>query len=83
MASHGSVSFFDLAKFISKFLNFDPIIKILPANQSEISANDIAKRPEYLVMSNSRLQKEGLDFQLPWEISLIKYLSHNYFLRKN
>lgn len=79
MAAHGQASFYNLAKEVTKCLNIDSKIAIVPADGNAINKKDIATRPSKLVMQNKRLQSEGLDFQRGWKESLHEYLNNPYF----
>lgn len=79
MAAHGHSSFYELAKEVTKCLNIDSKIEIVPADGDAINKKDIARRPSKLIMQNKRLQSENLDFQRGWKESLQEYLNNPYF----
>jgi dTDP-4-dehydrorhamnose reductase len=77
MASHGEASFFDIAEEIVKYFDLGIII-------NKISNKDFvekAKRPERAVLSNSKLESEGVDLQRDWKTGLLDYLDSDYFRR--
>lgn len=77
MASHGEVSFFELATAMIKILGISNKITITKMPASEYKEK--AKRPFRVVLQNKRLQEEGLDKMRPWWETLEEYLRESYF----
>lgn len=77
MASHGSASFFDVARAMVEILGFDERISIekVPSSYFE----EICRRPENGTMENKRLQAEGRDRMSHWRAALAEYLRRPYF----
>ena len=46
---------------------------------TSVQTKEKARRPEKAIMTNARLQAEGLDQQRPWRDSLTEYLTTDYF----
>lgn len=79
MASHGSASFYELTVEIVRALGIGDRIQVGRIEASLLAAKERAPRPLKAVMCNTRLQREGLDLQRPWQSSLAEYLSSPYF----
>ena len=79
MASHGTASFYELAKAIVYDLRLNNLISIIPVTETEVTGSELAPRPAVGMMENRRLISEGLDFQRPWREALTDYLRRPYF----
>jgi len=79
MASHGSASFYQLTKEIIQHLNWDELIEIIPVKESEISSNELGRRPAKAELDCHLLKTKGLDYQRPWNTTLKEYLNNSYF----
>ena len=79
MASHGTASFYELAKAIVYDLRLNNLISIIPVTETEVTGSELAPRPAVGMMENRRLISERLDFQRPWREALTDYLRRPYF----
>ena len=79
MASHGQTSFYQLTNEIIEILGINDKIKVIRVDSTKFSIKEKATRPLVAIMQNNRLQKEALDFQRNWQISLKEYLNQDYF----
>ncbi len=77
MASHGSASFYDVAKEMVAILGYDSVISV-----EEVPSDffpEKCKRPENGTMENKRLKDEGFDRMSSWQESLAEYVAQPYF----
>lgn len=79
MASHGSASFYELTIEILRIIGIVDDINVRCVDAAILAAKEKARRPSSAIMLNRRLQREGLDRQRPWQISLAEYLNQPYF----
>ena len=79
MASQGEASFYDLATEIVNYFKINDKIKILPVSAEEFKRKESALRPRRCILTNQRLNEEGLNIQRGWKESLHDYLNNNYF----
>jgi dTDP-4-dehydrorhamnose reductase len=75
MASHGSASFFEVAKEIVGALGLEKQISVSETDASIFAEREAAARPRSVIMRNRRLEREGLDRQRLWSSALKDYLS--------
>lgn len=80
MACQGTASFFNLTEEIVKILNWENLIKVIPVSESEISGNELGKRPSKAEFDCQKLKEKGLYFQRPWQSALNEYLQDPYFM---
>lgn len=78
MASHGSASFFDVAKEMVTILKLENRITIAEVPSDYFKEKCV--RPENGTMENKRLQKEDMDRMVDWRVSLREYLEKPYFV---
>tara|TARA_R110000868_G_scaffold289884_5_gene550154 strand:+ start:236 stop:1138 length:903 start_codon:yes stop_codon:yes gene_type:complete len=79
MASHGEARFFDVAEHCVQCLGLAPRMRVDCVPATSVQTKEKARRPEKAIMTNARLQAEGLDQQRPWRDSLTEYLTTDYF----
>lgn len=77
MASHGSASFFDVARAMVEIFGLEKRIEIekVPSHYFE----EKCRRPENGTMENKCLQAEGRDQMSHWRLALEEYLRRPYF----
>ena len=79
MASHGAASFYELAVECVHQLGLSDRFKITEVPAADVAGTEPARRPDRLIMTNARMQVEGLDLQRPWKEALAEYLKRPYF----
>jgi len=78
MASHGSASFFNVAKAMVEILQLQDYVAITEVPPDYFKEK--CRRPENGTMENRRLKQEGIDMMPEWRASLTEYLQHPYFV---
>jgi dTDP-4-dehydrorhamnose reductase len=79
MASLGHATFLEVARTMAQVLDSTHKLKIEPFPEKSGWKHDVATRPEAVLMSNARLDSEGINLQRSWRIALTEYLSSSYF----
>jgi len=79
MASLGHATFLEVARTMAQVLDSTHKIKIEPFPEKLGWKHDVATRPEAVLMSNTRLDSEGINLQRNWKIALTEYLNSSYF----
>ena len=79
MASRGDATFFQLTKFIIHKLGVDKRIALSEVDASIFSKKEKAARPKAVLLSQSKLDEEGLNLQRNWQDSVAEYLACDYF----
>jgi dTDP-4-dehydrorhamnose reductase len=79
MASLGHASFLEVASTMVDVLGLSQKIAVVPFANDLGWKNDVASRPNSVLMNNSRLILEDLNFQRNWKQALTEYLSLPFF----
>ena len=79
MASLGHATFLEVARTMAQVLDSTHKLKIEPFPEKLGWKHDVAARPEAVLMSNTRLDSEGINLQRNWKIALTEYLNCKYF----
>lgn len=75
MGAHGEATFYEVAREIALHFKLPIKIRKVPSR----TFVEKAKRPDSAILSNAKLESEGLDFQRGWKESLHEYLDDEYF----
>lgn len=79
IASRGEATFFELTKFIVHTLGVDKRISLSEVDASNFSTKEKAARPRSVLLSQRKLDDEGLNLQRHWQDSVTEYLACDYF----
>jgi dTDP-4-dehydrorhamnose reductase len=75
LASEGSTTWFEFAKFIFKHLEINKKIKKIKSFD-----NDQVKRPKYTALKNEYLNKKKLNIMPNWKVAVKRYLRKKYLI---
>lgn len=81
MGSLGEATFHDVASACVDILGLGRRIRILASPSKPFDDHERVKRPARMVVSNDRLDAEGLNRQRPWRDALREYLQRPWFDR--
>ena len=79
IASRGDATFFQLTKFIINRLGVDKRVSLSNIDASYFSKKEKAVRPNSVLLSQRKLDEEGLNLQRNWQDSVAEYLACDYF----
>ena len=81
MGSMGEATFHDVARACADMLGLGHRIRIVACASEPFDDRERVKRPPRMVVSNARLDAEGLNRQRPWRDALREYLHRPWFDR--
>ena len=79
MACHGEATFHQVAVEIAVAMGWQDRIEIVRVASTQVSQNELGRRPDKAILDCARLMEEGNDIQRDWKASLHEYLQDEYF----
>jgi dTDP-4-dehydrorhamnose reductase len=79
MSCRGEASFAELTEEIINCLGLAKHIRVKAVSSHVVATQERARRPDRAVLSNARMEEEGLCLMRDWRVGLREYLSDPYF----